>query len=62
MALGEHKRSIRVVRPLAREFTPAQQRELRKRYRQAQRQPISLEQLRNMPDPLDPNFGKDWRE
>lgn len=37
-------------------------RELRKRHKEAQENQPTAEQLRNMPDPLDPNFGKDWRK
>ena len=63
MAL-RRKPSIRIIRPLPveAEFTPTERRDLRRRYKQAQQRSMRLEQLLNMPDPLDPRFGKDWRK
>jgi len=54
----QRKHKIRAVR-----IVPVYSlRELRRRYKQAQERQSTAEQLRNMPDPLDPNFGKDWRK
>lgn len=64
MMAVQRKHKIRAIRPLPveDEFTPVERRELRRRYKEVQKHPLTLEQLRNMPDPLDPNFGKDWQK
>jgi hypothetical protein len=63
MALG-HKHKIRAIRPLPVEYemTPAERRELRRRYREAHEKPRLIAELRALPnaftdDSEDEEFG-----